>query len=115
MMSTTTIKNKYTGIILMIGSALCTSFGQLLWKLSCTQMNMQLVLGFVLYAIGAIFMITAFNFGSLSKLHPLICTSYIFAIALGYFILGEHITFWKIAGIIIIISGVVLIAGDNDD
>lgn len=82
-------KNLTKGIILILLSALCTSFGQLLWKIGINSNLFILLIGFVLYGIGALSMIIALKFGELSILHPLMCTGYIFALINGYFFLKE--------------------------
>lgn len=107
--------NKNMGVVLMISSALCTSLGQLFWKMSNAQINILLILGFAFYSAGAIILVLALSFGDLSKLHPLLCFSYIFALLLGYFILGENISLLKLLGIGSIITGVIFILrGGND-
>lgn len=109
-------KNLTKGIILILLSALCTSFGQLLWKMGVDSNLLLLLIGFILYGLGALSMIIALKFGDLSILHPLMCTGYIFALINGYFFLGERISFIQFLGIIIIITGVVFIArgGSNE-
>lgn len=103
-------KNLTKGIILIILSALCTSFGQLFWKIGINSSLFLLIAGFVLYGIGAISMIIALKFGELSIIHPLMCTGYIFALINGYFFLKEKISFIQFLGIVIIIIGVIFIA-----
>ena len=99
------------GVTLMLISALFTSSGQLLWKLAEGTFGWFLILGFVFYGLGALLMITAFGFGELSKLHPVLCTSYIIALVLGFFVLGEPITVLKVAAIVLILVGVIFITG----
>lgn len=103
-------KNLTKGIILIILAALCTSFGQLFWKIGVGHNILLILLGFVLYGIGALSMIVAFKFGNLSILHPLMCVGYIFALINGALFLDEKITMNHAIGIIIIIVGVIFIA-----
>ncbi|MGL4450860.1 MAG: EamA family transporter [Sarcina sp.] len=103
-------KNLTKGILLIILAALCTSFGQLFWKLGVGHNILLILLGFVLYAVGALSMIIAFKFGNLSILHPLMCVGYIFALIIGALFLNEKITMNHAIGIIIIIVGVIFIA-----
>lgn len=98
----------------MITSALCTSLGQMLWKLSEAQINVYLIVGFLLYSVGALLMVVGFKYGELSRLHPLLCLSYFFAIILGWTILGEIISVYKLIGIAVIITGVIFIVGDSN-
>ena len=73
-----------------------------------------LFIGFVLYGIGAVSMIIAFKFGSLSVLHPMMSIGYIFALIIGYFWLEEALTITKIVGITSILIGVALMGmGDE--
>lgn len=104
-------KSLSKGIILIIISALLTSFGQLLWKLGTDNGIVILLLGFILYGIGALTMIVALRFGELSILHPLMCIGYVFALVNGYIFLGETVTMIQLFGILIIIIGVWFISG----
>jgi drug/metabolite transporter (DMT)-like permease len=106
-------KNKY-GIILMLLSSVFVCFGQLFWKIALTSGLIYIFLGFVLYGIGAMIMISAYRYGSLSVLHPMLSINYILASIIAYFILREPISLQKLTGIIIIIIGVVLIGGGDE-
>jgi drug/metabolite transporter (DMT)-like permease len=102
------------GISLMIIAALFTSSGQLFWKLSQSQLNWDLIIGFCLYGLGAVMMIVAFRFGSLSVLHPFLSVGYIISTLLGGFILHEHLSYYTFGGITLIIIGVSLIGGGDE-
>ena len=97
----------------MVLSALMASFGQMFWKMFHTEGLWALILGFALYACGALVMIIAYRYGNLSVLQPMLCLSYVFAIFIAVFILNEQITAMKLAGIIVVIFGVVMIAGGD--
>lgn len=100
-------KSMYNGILLMIASAFFTANGQLLWKLALnSDQTIKIIMGFVLYGIGALLMLIAFKFGELSVLYPIMCVSYIFAIINGWIFLGEALSLRKLVGILIIIAGV---------
>ncbi len=107
-------KNK-KGIILMLMSSVCVCVGQLLWKLSVTNGIIFMMLGFALYAIGALIMIIAYKYGKLSVLQPMLSLNYVLSIVLAGIVLKENITFGKCIGVIIIIMGVLLIAGGDED
>lgn len=99
----------------MIVASFFTATGQLFWKLY--QENnylLFLILGFLFYGIGAVTMIIAFNFGKYSVIHPVMCTSYIFAIVFGGVILKEYINFTQSFGIISMILGVIFIGGGDE-
>ena len=102
------LKKNKIGIIIIIISAITTAFGQYFWKISEGSKIIELLIGFSLYGIGAILMIIAFKFGSLSVLHPMMSIGYIIALLIGYFLLDEDITKFKIIAIIFILIGVVL-------
>lgn len=101
------------GIILIISASLLTSAGQLFWKLSRGEDIVLVLIGFMFYGMGAITMIVAFKYGSLSVLHPMLSLSYIFAVVLGYYVLEEPISIKQLTAIFVIITGVVLIGGGD--
>ena len=109
------IKNNLRGIVLMVFSALFASFGQMFWKMFHTDGLWALVLGLALYAAGALVMIVAYRYGKLSVLQPMLCLSYVFAIFIAYFILGEQLTAMKLSGIAVVIFGVIMIVGGDSD
>jgi len=97
------------GIALMLASSCCVCLGQLLWKLSVSGKWLYLFLGFLLYGAGFVTMITAYKYGNVSKLQPILSINYVLAVMLGYFVFGESITINKIIGVVIIIFSVTLI------
>ena len=99
----------------MIVSSVFVSFGQMFWKMFHTEGLWSLILGFVLYAAGAITMIVAYKYGKLSVLQPMLCLAYVFAIFIAIFILGESMTTFRLTGIIVIIAGVILIGGGDTE
>ena len=107
------MKNNRRGILLMVASALLVSFGQMFWKMYHTEGFPALFLGLVLYALGALIMLVAYRYGSLSVLQPMLCLSYVFAIFIAVFILHEHMTPMKLSGICVVIFGVLMIAGGD--
>ena len=106
-------KNK-KGIILMLISSICVCIGQLLWKMANIYGVICLLAGFLFYGFGALIMLVAYRYGSLSVLQPMLILNYIFSIILAKTVLNEEITLMKIVGILIIICGVSLIGGGDD-
>lgn len=107
------------GVILMIISALCTTFGQLIWKIGMgdstgSYLIISIIAGFTLYGIGALSMIIALKFGELSVLHPMMCIGYVFTLINAKVFLGENITMLKIIGVILIIIGVIFMTRGGD-
>lgn len=108
------LKKNKIGILIMIIAALFTAFGQFFWKLSDGKNLYFLLLGFLCYGIGAVGMIIAFRFGSFSVIHPMISVGYIFSLVIGYYYLSEVINGMKLTGILLILSGVIMLgAGDE--
>ena len=108
------IRNNLRGITMMAFSALLASFGQMFWKMFHTEGVWALILGLILYAGGALIMLIAYRYGNLSVLQPILCLSYIFAIFIAVFILKEQMSPLKLTGILIVIAGVVMIAGGDE-
>lgn len=106
-------KNK-KGIFLMIISSICACIGQLLWKLSTEQGMIVMLAGFFFYGIGAVVMLLAYRYGKLSVLQPMLSLNYVLSIMLGAAILQEAVTTLKCVGVVIIIVGVIMIAGGDE-
>ena len=106
-------KNK-TGILLMVISSIFACIGQLLWKLSAEKGLFVLFLGFVFYGFGALIMLIAYKFGSLSVLQPILSLNYVLSLFLAAKVLGEPITLIKIIGVLVIICGVIMIGGGDN-
>lgn len=107
-------KNK-KGILLMLVSSFCVCIGQLLWKLSSTLGIIALLLGFAFYGIGALAMLIAYRFGKLSVLQPMLSLNYVLSIILAAFILKEDINLLKVISILVIVTGVLLVAGGDEE
>ena len=107
-------KNK-KGILLMLFSSVCVCVGQLLWKLSTTQGIIIMLAGFFFYGVGALIMVAAYRFGKLSVLQPMLSLNYVLSIILAALVLKEEIAILKCIGVMIIISGVILIAGGDKE
>lgn len=99
----------------MLISSLCVCIGQLFWKLSVDMGIIVMLAGFFFYGIGALVMLIAYQFGKLSVLQPMLSLNYVLSIILAVLILRESITLLKCIGVIVIISGVVLIAGGDEE
>lgn len=98
----------------MLVSSLCVCIGQLLWKLSADGSLLLLLAGFAFYGVGALVMIVAYRFGELSVLQPVLSMNYVISIFLAAVVLKETITLLKLVGVLIIIAGVLLIAGGTE-
>lgn len=105
-------KKQTLGVALMLICAACLCAGQFIWK--CRTGIVPLILGFGIYGMGALAMLSAYRFGSLSTLQPINSVSYIISTVLGHFVFYETITLGKIIAIVFIIIGVVLLARGDE-
>ena len=105
-------KNK-KGILLMACASLCVCLGQLFWKLSGTQTLWWLLPGFALYGLGALVMLAAYRYGSVSVLQPVLALNYVLTVVLAAAVLREDISPLRIAGIVCVTVGVVLVCGGD--
>ena len=110
----TSIKTNLKGIIFVIFASICTTVGQLLWKFSNGIKIEFIVCGFIIYFLGAILIIIAFKYGSLSVIHPFMSIGYIFAMVLGKVFLNENLYFKQYFSIALIITGIMLIGGGDN-
>jgi undecaprenyl phosphate-alpha-L-ara4N flippase subunit ArnE len=102
-------KEKLIGILLMLFCAVCLCLGQLIWKLMPEYDLFYILVGFAIYAAGAVSMIFAYRYGELSVLQPINSMSYVFSIIIAIFILHERVPPINFAGIALIVGGVVVI------
>jgi len=106
-------KNR-TGILIMLCSSVCVCFGQFFWKLSSSSI-WWLALGFALYGAGALIMLLAYRHGSLSVLQPMLAANYILAMIIAVTLLSETVQWYNLVGVLLVLIGVVLIAGGDED
>lgn len=99
----------------MLCSSICVCVGQLLWKLSTEYGVWWMLFGFGFYGVGALIMLIAYRFGSLSVLQPMLSMNYVLSIILGAVVLKENVTILKVIGVLIIIAGVILIGGGDEE
>jgi len=107
------IKKNYIGICIILVASLLTAIGQMFWKMSNGSTISLIFIGFVCYGLGAVLMIIAFRFGSLSVIHPMLSFGYIFALIFGRIFLKETISIVQMLGVFTIIVGVALIGGGD--
>lgn len=108
-------RNNKKGILLMLVSSICVCTGQLFWKLSADSGIILMLMGFCFYGLGALVMIVAYKFGKLSVLQPMLSLNYVLSIILAASVLNEKITLIKCIGVLVIITGVVMIAGGDEE
>lgn len=103
------------GILLMLVSSICVCIGQLFWKLSAEFGIIIMLMGFCFYGMGTLIMIVAYRNGKLSVLQPMLSFNYVLSIMLAAIVLKEVVTIYKFFGIVLIITGVILIAGGDEE
>jgi drug/metabolite transporter (DMT)-like permease len=112
------IQNKLIVYFLVIICAIFGAAGQILFKMASDNLkfnltiflNIHLLVGLLLYAVATILFVYLLQFGDVSKLYPLIATSYIWVLLLAKIVLNENINCYQIVGVTCIIIGVYFIA-----
>lgn len=98
----------WIGVVLMLICAVCLCAGQFIWKYY--NGILPLIAGFGIYGFGALSMLCAYRFGSISVLQPINSVSYAIAAVLGNIFFNEEITAGKAVGIAAIMVGVIVLA-----
>jgi len=101
-------KTNGLGVALMLACAVCLCAGQFIWKAYGGLLS--LIAGFGIYGLGALLMLSAYRFGSLSVLQPINSVSYVIAAILGSVFFDETLTAGKAVGIALIMLGVFFLA-----
>lgn len=113
------MKTRLSSIFLVLFCTLIISFAQIFLKKGANVLslnilavltNLPLLIGIVMYAIGAILLIVALKNGELSVLYPVIATSYIWVSLLSpIFFENDSMTIVKWLGVAGIFIGVSMI------
>ena len=105
-------------IVIVLLAAILGAFGQLNFKLGSDNFSMNikklirnryLLIGVVLYGVSTVMFIVSLKGGELSVLYPLVATSYVWATLLAKKVLKEDINVYKLAGVAMIVLGVIFI------
>jgi undecaprenyl phosphate-alpha-L-ara4N flippase subunit ArnE len=107
------MNNKSIAIILMLLCAVCLCLGQFVWKIMPGYNLLYILGGFVIYVTGALLMIFAYRYGELSVLQPINSMSYVFSTIMAILILHEQVKLINMAGILFIVSGVIVIGANS--
>ncbi|MGB9748371.1 MAG: EamA family transporter [Candidatus Woesearchaeota archaeon] len=117
-------KTSRTAIILVIICTLLSSLGQLSYKLALMKSENNLVkvifnpllyLGLFSYFIGALLLIFALKQGELSTVYPFIALGFVWVSFFSVKFLNERISVLRWFGIILIISGLILITRNRTE
>lgn len=112
--------------LLALGSILLSSAGQVLFKqglnmvqdpqlsplafLTGALTNLRVLSGMAAYILGVVFWLLALRQSQLSLIYPLVSLSYVVVAAASALWLGESLPPIRIAGLAVIIGGVILVA-----
>jgi multidrug transporter EmrE-like cation transporter len=110
----------YKPILLFLIAALLGALGQYLYKTGAESSgknvltwftNYRIILGVLCYITIMFLFIIAFRIGApLTVVYPIYATTFIWGLFIGVLLLGEKVNIPNVAGIILIILGVYLIA-----
>lgn len=111
------MENNTKGVLLALLCTVIVSTAQLLLKLgsgnfslSLNQVyNYPLLIGGVLYVLGAFVFIWAFRFGELSVVYPIMAFGYVLVSLSSAYYLNESLVYYKWVGVGLIVMGVVFI------
>ncbi len=117
------MSTKTGAIIAVLLCTLLTASAQIFYKFGIQKLslafpevllNYYIWIGLALYAVGAGILIIALRHGELSVLYPLIASGYIWVNLLSAYLFAEALNVWKVAGIGVIIVGMLCIGlGSN--
>jgi len=118
------VNNKKLAIIIMLTCTIFTALGQLFFKYSSTTFewnlislitNYNLIIGFIFYGLGSVLLIVALKFGDLSMIYPIVSLNFVWVMLISAFVFGEVINSFKINAVILIMLGIVFIAGSGNN
>ena len=84
--------------------------GQVIAGLRTIVGSPHIVAGFIFYGLSSLIWLDVLSKLELSYAFPLVSLTYVFTLFVGGVFFGEAITWTRIAGVLVIISGVVLVA-----
>nr|WP_269746014.1 EamA family transporter [Paenibacillus sp. D9] len=103
----------------MIVSILLGACAQILMKMGTMKIqlsllsvitNINIISGLVCYGLSACLWIVAISKIDLSFAYPMVALGYVIVFILSYFLLGESISILRMAGLVTIVLGVIMIA-----
>ena len=107
------------GVALVFGCTLLGAAAQILMKTGANQLaaqglagilsNLPLLAGYCLYGLSTLLLVLALRDGELSLLYPVIALTYVWVTILSKVIFHDRLSVSKLAGIAIIVAGVVVL------
>jgi multidrug transporter EmrE-like cation transporter len=71
--------------------------------------NLPLMGGYCLYGLSTVLLVVALKDGELSLLYPVIALTYVWVTALSFLIFRDDVNPWKLAGVVLIVTGVAVL------
>lgn len=107
-----TILGAAAQLLLKLGSkgVVTSSAMELVWSMA---FNVPLISGLALYGLSMVLFVHALRNEQLSLLYPLISLTYIWVTAISILFLNETVSFWKLAGVAVIVAGVAFLGRDQ--
>lgn len=84
--------------------------GEFLKSILSILTNAPVMLGTISYGLSFLIWIKVLSKVELSYAYPMVSLGYIIVMIFSYFLFKENISFMRIAGVLLIISGVILVA-----
>ncbi|NQV09100.1 EamA family transporter [Candidatus Woesearchaeota archaeon] len=118
------MKTKMWAILLMVFVTFLTSSAQIFYKFGANVLefnllsiitNYNLIIGVILYGLGAILMIISLKGGEVTVLYPIVATSYIWVSIMSIIFFNESMGIIKGIGVALIFIGVVLVGMGNEE
>jgi len=96
----------------------CSRFGALnmsnIWiRIPSVVATPQIIMAIICFLISAALWMVVISKRDLSLIYPFIALSHLFIAIMAYTILHEHFGPWRIAGIVVIVIGVLILAQDK--
>ncbi|MBI4451173.1 EamA family transporter [Candidatus Woesearchaeota archaeon] len=107
---------RFSAVLLVIACTLFLSIGQPLWKLASAKLpavSVELLAGFILYGLGALFLVLALKQGELSVVFPFVATTYVWVALISAFYLGEQVSWLRWLGVAFITCAVIVIGSSE--
>jgi drug/metabolite transporter (DMT)-like permease len=115
-------------VVLSFFTTLLITSGQVLWKIGLLRIggfyhgnygiignairilsNPQIIAGFFLYVVATGFFMFLISKYDMSLIIPLGSISFIFSLIAGAYIFQEHISMFRMAGVLVIIAGILMV------
>lgn len=105
-------------VVLNLGAAVLGALGQYMYKLGGNRLgtmpiyrNWTLFAGMAAFCVVMVLFVISFKLGGrLSVTYPIYATTFVWGLMLAVWAEGEVVTTWQVAGVLVILAGVSLVA-----